>query len=175
MLISTDYFDEHQHSGALSLELHLRCVVAALRVLTIFGSYNCAPFLTFDLLENLFTSLSIWALYTCVHPGRTLQNQIDNLNNEFLIVHATDLVSSITSDRDLTIQAVSKVAAGLSMKVRLLVCLVNPGCILRHTKITRIGRSTKTYANSLVRTISRSGKLPSQHAPLSRITQTDRI
>lgn len=119
MLISTDYFDENQHSGALSLELHLRCVVAALRVLTIFGSYNCAPFLTFDLLENIFTSLSNWALYTCVHPGRTLQNQVDNLNNEFLIVHATDLVSSITSDRDLTTQAVSKVAAGVSFKVRL--------------------------------------------------------
>ena len=145
-------------------------MVAALRVLTIFGSYNCAPFLTFDLLENLFTSLSNWALYTCVHPGRTLQNQVDNLNNEFLIVLATDLVSSISSDRDLTIQAVSKVAAGLSMKVRLPARLADPGCYLWHTKITRAGRTTKTYADSMAWAISRSGKLPSQYAPLSRIT-----
>ena len=117
VLTSTDYFDEHQHSGALALELHLRCVVAALRVLTIFGSHNCAPFLTFDLLESVNRSLASWALYTCVYPGRTLQNQVDNLNTEFLIVYARDFISSVSSDRDLTAQTVSKITAGLSMKV----------------------------------------------------------
>jgi hypothetical protein len=117
-LVSADCFDEHDQSNDFALELHLRCVVAALRLLKLHGSYNCSRALNFDLLEKLYNALSQWAQHHCRQAwkgyGLKLKYSLENYNNEFLIVYARDLISEISTDRDLTIQAMTRVAAGIT-------------------------------------------------------------
>ena len=117
MLIITGTFDPNSQYFAFELELHLRCVTAALRILTVYGSFNCSGFLTFGLLSRLHNSLAIWTQFLVPH-GLSLYQSIyagkaKNYNNEFLIVYARDLVASVSSDQDLMSQTVSKIAAGL--------------------------------------------------------------
>jgi hypothetical protein len=117
VLISIGSFDPNSQYVTFELELHLRCLVAALRVLTAYGSYNCSGYLTFNLLSRLYSSLAKWAQFQ-VPRGQSLYQSIyagsvKNYNNEFLIVHARDLVASVSSDRDLMVQTVTKIAAGL--------------------------------------------------------------
>lgn len=111
-LLSTDYFDEHFYAGDHALEMHLRCIIAALQTLTIYGNHNCAPFLTFDFLERVYHSMAKWAQYN-IAPSRV--EPVLNFDNEFLLVYARDLISSLSSDRDLMVQAVTKIAGGLSL------------------------------------------------------------
>jgi hypothetical protein len=119
VLVTADCLDEHDPSNDFTLELHLRCVVAALRVLKLHGSYNCARAIKFDLLEKLYNSLSQWAQHHCRQAwkgyGTKLKYSLENYNNEFLIVYARDLISAISTDRDLTIEAVTRVAAGITL------------------------------------------------------------
>ena len=116
-LLNTDCFDEHDQAYQFALELHLRCVVAALRSLTLYGSYSRSRYLTFDLLENLYNSLSKWAQYHSIQSQKGLRPRpsdfLENYNNEFLIVYARDLLCSVSWDRDLMIQSVSRISEGI--------------------------------------------------------------
>jgi hypothetical protein len=118
-LAAVDCFDELDQLNNFALELHLRCVVSALRLLRTLGSSARAHYLTFGFLERLYVSLSKWAEYHCHHswhPFRIKSKHfVENSNNEFLLVYAKDLVAALSCDRDLTIHAVTKVAAGLPL------------------------------------------------------------
>ena len=114
-----DLFDEHDTANDFALELHLRCVVSALRVLKLHGAYVCAQHLTFDFLERLYVALTKWGEWHSKQAWQSFRmkpkNFVENYNNEFLIVLAKDLVASIACDRDLSILAVAKVAAGIPL------------------------------------------------------------
>ena len=117
VLINAGSFDPNAQYVSFELELHLRCLVAALRVLAAYGSFNCSGYLTFDLLGRLYSSLAKWAQFL-VPRGQSLYQTIyagsvKNYNNEFLIVHARDLIASVSSDRDLMVQTVTNISAGL--------------------------------------------------------------
>jgi len=117
VLIITGTFDPNSQYVTFELELHLRCLVAALRILTVYGSFNCSGYLTFGLLSRLHNSLATWTQFLVPH-GQSLYHSIytgmaKNYNNEFLIVHARDLVASVSSDQDLMSQTVAKIATGL--------------------------------------------------------------
>src|SRR5271167_2066280 len=92
ILLSTDYFDEHFFAGDHALEMHLRCIVAALRTLTIYGNHNCSRFLSFDFLERVYYTLDKWAQYNTVSSR---VEPVLNFDNEFLLVYARDLISSL--------------------------------------------------------------------------------
>ena len=158
MLISTGSFDPNSQYVTFELELHLRCLVAALSVLTAYGTYNCSGYLTFDLLSRLYSSLAKWAQFQVPH-GQSLYQSIyaggeKNYNNEFLIVHARDLVASISSDRDLLVQTVTKNAAGLHIPFVILVAsvlildLCEPSC---SPKILTTIRATQINSLRMVR------------------------
>lgn len=118
-LVSTDCFDENDVSNDFALELHLRCVVSTLRVFKLYGKYNCSRYLSFDLLEKLYSSLAIWAQCHCRQAWKGYRPKqkysLENYNNEFLIIYARDLLSTLSADRDLTVHAVSKLAAGIPL------------------------------------------------------------
>jgi hypothetical protein len=118
ILVDSQHFEDYDQSRNFALEFHLRCIVASLRILTIYGGYYCSDLLTFDLLEKWYNSLSSWAQYSCVHHGRNVslsENLVENFNNEFLIVYVRDIISSLSSDRDLITQAVARLAVGITL------------------------------------------------------------
>ena len=56
-----------------------------------------------------------------VPRGQSLYQSISggnakNYNSEFLIVHARDLIASVSSDQDIMIQTVAKIATGLHIQ-----------------------------------------------------------
>jgi hypothetical protein len=113
VLLNVDCFEEHNQTNEFALELHLRCLVVALKILTVCGSYNCVNYLTFDLLENMYSSLAKWAQYHSLLTQRNPRIESENYNNEFLIVYARDLISSMSWDRDVMIQSATRIAAGV--------------------------------------------------------------
>ena len=116
-LICKDFFsysspDTHSH-----LELHLRCVVASLRLLSAHGIRSGSGALRYPIFESLYKSIPKWQEY---NKGQ-LQNidrveeKLLNHNNEFLIIYAKNLISSTPSDRttaaNITTRVVAVVAA----------------------------------------------------------------
>jgi len=118
-LVSTDCFDEHDVSNDFALELHLRCVVSTLRVFKLYGRYNTSRHLSFDLIDKLYNCLAQWAQYHCRQAWKGARSKqkysLENYNNEFLIIHARDLLTALSSERDLTVHAVSQLAAGIPL------------------------------------------------------------
>jgi len=119
VLTAVDPFDEHDQSNDFALELHLRCVVSALRIIHSQGTIACARHLTFDLIERIYVSLAKWGEYHCHQawqPQRLKSRHfVENYNNEFLTVYAKDLVAAVSCDRDLTVHAVTHIAAGIPL------------------------------------------------------------
>lgn len=118
VLVGADLFDEHDQSDDFALELHLRCVVAALRVLTLYGAFNCRGYLTFDLLDKIYSTLAKWATCHSLQSGSGFRSfpprSFENCNNEFQLVFARDWIASVSSDRDLASHAVAHLAAAVS-------------------------------------------------------------
>ena len=165
LLASADIFDENDQSDDFALELHLRCLVAALRVLTLFGTYNCVGFLTFDLLEKLYNSLAKWAHYHSLRSQKGYRSHysgsLQNYNNEFLIVYARDLVASVSSDRDLMIQAVARVAAGVNLTHSVL--QISFRCLTRSTPkelLLFLKVSLQMFNNDLPRQVGIPSSVP---------------
>ena len=116
-LVGSDCFDEHDVSNDFALELHLRCVVSTLRLFKLYGKYNSARYLSFDLLEKLYNSMALWAQCHCRQAWKGYRSKqkysLENYNNEFLIIYARDLLAALSTNRDLTGHAVAKLAAGI--------------------------------------------------------------
>jgi hypothetical protein len=118
VLTTLDCCEENDQSNGFPLELHLRCVVSALKLLHLQGTNACARHLTFDFIERLQTALTRWATDHCRQAwgtGREQGKTFENYNNEFLIVYAKDLVARVSCDRDLTVHAVTHIAAGIPL------------------------------------------------------------
>jgi hypothetical protein len=97
--------------------------VATLQILKVRGANSCSKFLTFEFLDKIYDSMSKWWEYHHRQSLEThrigLKHSLENYNNEFLIVYATDLISAVSADRDLTTHAVTHVAAGVALMGRL--------------------------------------------------------
>jgi hypothetical protein len=116
-LLNVDGFDEYDLVNPFALELHLRCVIAALRALTLYGNYNCSRLLRFDLLDTMYNSFAKLAYRHSIQSQKGFRPRssdfLEHYNNEFLIVYARDLVASLTWDRDLMLQAVARISDGI--------------------------------------------------------------
>lgn len=106
-------------SNHFAIELHLRCVIATLRVLTTYGLYHFASYLTHELVERVYDTLARWSQLVGFHEQRSIRPNIraqfeNYYDAEYLIVYARDLVASIATDRDLMVQSVVKLSGGMS-------------------------------------------------------------
>src|SRR5205814_5471884 len=100
-LISHDFFYYHTSHTHLDLELHLRCIIASLRLLSAHGIQDGMGTLAFSYFDESYNRMSIWQSY---HRGQVerlkgVDESTKNYNNEFLVVYARDLISSVPSDR----------------------------------------------------------------------------
>jgi hypothetical protein len=112
-----DFFNHHTPSTQFDLELHLRCIVAGLRLLSVHGIQPGSGTLTFDFFNNLYNRMSWWENY---HLGQVTglkekSEQIKNYNNEFLVVYARELISSMPSDRTLATNVATRMIAAAAM------------------------------------------------------------
>lgn len=96
VLLMHDFFDHHTQCTQLDLELHLRCVIASLRLLSVHGICPGSGTLRFGYFNELYNRMSWWQDY---NSGQSGSEETKNYNNEFLIVYATDLIASVPSDR----------------------------------------------------------------------------
>jgi hypothetical protein len=115
-LICHDFFLHHSSRTHLDLELHLRCVVAGLRLLSAHGIQDGAGALTFASFDELYNQMSTWQSY---HRGQVeratgKEEATKNYNNEFLIVYARDLISSVPSDRTVATNVATRMIAAAS-------------------------------------------------------------
>lgn len=122
-LVCRDFFSYSSRDTPFHLELHLRCVVASLRLLSAHGIRSGSGALRFPIFENLYKAIPKWQEY---NKGQTqnisrVEDKLMNHNNEFLIVYAKNLISSTPSDRttaaNITTRVVA-VAAALGYAVR---------------------------------------------------------
>src|SRR5204863_2638659 len=96
-----DFFNHYNPSTHFDLELHLRCVIAALRLLSLHGIQSGTGMLTFESFNDLYNRMSWWENYHVqqVQALKGKPEQTKNYNNEFLILYSRDMISSMPSDR----------------------------------------------------------------------------
>lgn len=110
-LVVHDFFDHHSPRTHFDLELHLRCIVAALRLLSSHGICPGSGKLRFEYFNELYNRMSRWQNY---HVGQGAE-EIKNYNNEFLIIYARDLITSMPSDRTLAANVANRMIAAATM------------------------------------------------------------
>jgi len=107
-LTSNDFLVHYNRDSHLDLELHLRCLVAALRLLSFHGVQEGG--LRFAIFEELYNRMPRWQEYhnNQVRRAKEMEDKVKNYDNEFLIVYATDLISSIPSDRSIAMNLTNR-------------------------------------------------------------------
>ena len=115
-LICHDFFYHHSSQTHLDLELHLRCIIASLRLLSAHGIQEGMGTLSFSYFDELYNRMSVLQSY---HRGQVerlkgIDEAIKNYNNEFLIVYARDLISSVPSDRTVATNVTTRMIAAAS-------------------------------------------------------------
>jgi hypothetical protein len=98
-LICLDFFQVNAPNSDLRLELHLQCIVAGLRLLTMHQSQPGSPAVPSGMMEKLARHMSRWESYHVRQNSSILVAEDPNFNNEFLLVYARDLINSVGSDR----------------------------------------------------------------------------
>ena len=115
-LICHDFFYHHSSQTHLDLELHLQCIIASLRLLSAHGIQDGTGTLAFPYFDELYNRMSVWQSY---HRGQVdrikgVDEATKNYNNEFLIVYARDLISSVPSDRTVATNVATRMIAAAS-------------------------------------------------------------
>lgn len=108
--LSINDFDYHVKDMLLDLELHLRCIVSALRLLFSHGIRPGTGTLTFQYFNDLYNRMSWWYNFAISENCRMTESEgkQKNYNNEFLVAYARDLISSIRTDRTFTAEVGSR-------------------------------------------------------------------
>lgn len=112
-LICNDFFAHHSSRSQFDLELHLRCIVASLRLLQAHGIQAGSGTLTYAFFDELYNRMTWWQNY---HSGQVqgatgTEDKIKNYNNEFLIVYARDLIVTLPSDRSVATNVATRIIA----------------------------------------------------------------
>jgi hypothetical protein len=100
-LICNDFFKHHNSNTHFDLELHLRCTIAALKLLSVHGIQAGSGTLTFAYFDELYNCMANWQKYDLeqIQGAKSVEANTRNYNNDFLIVYATDLIRVMPSDR----------------------------------------------------------------------------
>jgi hypothetical protein len=99
------FFAHHTVRTYFDLELHLRCLVAGLRLLCAHGMEGKTGTISFPVFDDLYKKMSWWQSFHLAQieldKKRNHHDKVKNYNNEFLIVYIRDLISSIPSDQSI--------------------------------------------------------------------------
>lgn len=111
------FFNHYNDTTHFDLELHLRCIVAALRLLSIHGIQSETGMLTFESFNDLYNRMSWWQQYHLGHVKMLKEKakRVKNYNNEFLILYARDMISSMPSDRTLAANVATRMLSAAAM------------------------------------------------------------
>jgi hypothetical protein len=112
-LICNDFFAHHSSRSHFDLELHLRCIVASLRLLQAHGILAGSGTLTWGFFDELYNRMTWWQNYHSgqVQGAKGTEDKIKNYNNEFLIVYARDLIVTLPSDRSVATNVATRIIA----------------------------------------------------------------
>jgi hypothetical protein len=113
----SELFSHYTPNTHFDLELHLRCVVAALRLLSVHGIQPGTGMLTFESFNDLYNRMSWWENYHLqqIQTLKEKSEQTKNYNNEFLILYARDMISSMPSDRTLASNVATRMMSAAAM------------------------------------------------------------
>lgn len=115
-LLCKKYFEHSGLETSITLEIHLRCIVASLRLLFV-REIKGKGALEANTWNDLNSATSIWFRY---HRG--LKNELENYNNEFLIALIQNLVSTVPSN-ELLSEMLTKRTIAVAKFVGHVVCL----------------------------------------------------
>jgi len=97
-----------------ALELHLRCLIASLRLLAAHGIQEPSTALSADLVEKSLQVLSLWQSF---HAGqvefdrrRGQEEETNNYNIEFLLSYAKDVICSVAMDQSVVPNIANRIA-----------------------------------------------------------------
>jgi len=93
------------------LELLLRCIVAALRVL---ASHASQESVSTGYCEELYHEMSGWHRLVSQSTTTRSDDGMKNYNNDFLVLYAKDLIASISANRNTAAQACARMIAAAS-------------------------------------------------------------
>lgn len=112
-LLCIDFFNYTTAETHFDLELHLRCVVAALRLLSVHGIEAGAGSLKFSVLDQLYKTIPAWQAYSKgqLQKADSDEERLKNYNNDFLIIFVKHLIASMPSDRTITANIATRVVA----------------------------------------------------------------
>lgn len=101
---------------SLDLEVHLRCVVAALRLVSAHGIQTGSGALTYSVFDELYRQqLPRWQkYYDGLGQSTPNEKHIKNYNNEFLLVYIRDLLSSMPNDRTIVTHLTSRFTSAIA-------------------------------------------------------------
>lgn len=113
----SDFFNHYSPSTHFDLELHLRCVVAALRLLSVHGIQPGTGMLTFESFNDLYNRMSWWQNYHLqqIQTQKEKSEKTKNYNNEFLTLYARDMISSMPSDRTVAANLANRMMSTAAM------------------------------------------------------------
>jgi hypothetical protein len=113
-LISDEFFRISTPDTPSHLELHLRCIVASLRLLSLHGIQPGTGTINYGDFEKWYKQMTnYWQQY---HDAQVqnMKDTLPNYNNEFLIVYARDLISTLPNDRSLAGNITNRVVAAVT-------------------------------------------------------------
>jgi hypothetical protein len=110
VLVCTEWFIHTNPETHADLELHLRCIVAGLRLVSAHGVQPGSGNIKFAEFENLYKAIGKWQV-SHKNQSEATRYKDQNYNNEFLIVYAQDLITSIPNDRSATANITTRLFA----------------------------------------------------------------
>jgi len=145
-LICNDWFNHHTPRTHFDLELHLRCIVASLRLLSAHGIQTGSGSLTFAFYDELYNRMAWWQTFHLgqVQGARSVEDKVKNYNNEFLIVYARDLIAALPSDRTIATNLATRlIAAAASLGHA--VCIGHSALTIVFQECCAVGPSAENY------------------------------
>ena len=110
-LICENFLQYHTPTSEFELELHLQCIISALRLLSLHGIYPGSGNVAYSLFDKLYNRLNHWNTYAVGQTDLKNPNCQPNFNSEFLLVFAKDLISSLPNDRTFTRNILNRIIA----------------------------------------------------------------
>jgi hypothetical protein len=97
-LICEDFFQYHTGTTDLDLGLHVQCIVSSLRLLSLHITCPGSGMLSYNLFDKIYNRLACWKSYYDTQSEGVAEDY-RNINTLFLLVYATDLITSMSHDR----------------------------------------------------------------------------
>jgi hypothetical protein len=137
------FFGHHDDQTHFRLELHFRCVCAALRLVCAQGLGPGSGSLSVSTFENLYNHMSWWRNFHLDQVNfdkrRDKHKKALNYDNEFLIVYVRDLIATIPIERTMVANVTRRMTSTAAAAVHLVAFRIhddNLTCVVREKSVT---------------------------------------